>query len=177
MATDDYWDKHPGMLDAFRGLFFRPDAPAHSTIAREMTAAGFPISRSASLSKARRLGWRRAIEGRVEPGPRAPRARRKKSPVGPTGARAHPTQAPRSRHDDIPAPLLRPNGEPHTMLDLTDQTCRWPIGDPQTSFLIFCANRPKPGSPYCPGHTALAYNTPNARSDKREAAWINWRSG
>jgi len=43
------------------------------------------------------------------------------------------------------------------MLELTEKTCRWPLGDPKKAGFHFCGGRSLPGVPYCASHTALAY--------------------
>lgn len=43
------------------------------------------------------------------------------------------------------------------MLELTEKTCRWPLGDPKKSGFHFCGGRALPGIPYCSGHAAVAY--------------------
>jgi GcrA cell cycle regulator len=43
------------------------------------------------------------------------------------------------------------------LLKLSDRTCRWPIGDPQSEAFIFCGAVPSSKSPYCSRHTRLAY--------------------
>jgi len=47
--------------------------------------------------------------------------------------------------------------EPRTvsLLELTDDTCRWPIGDVGAPGFCFCGNRPLKGLPYCAGHFRL----------------------
>jgi GcrA cell cycle regulator len=47
---------------------------------------------------------------------------------------------------------------PCTLLELTADTCRWPIGDPQRSDFFFCGAVPAHGQPYCGHHCRQAYN-------------------
>jgi GcrA cell cycle regulator len=44
-----------------------------------------------------------------------------------------------------------------SLLDLSPQTCRWPIGRPGTDDFGFCGNAPVEGLPYCAGHARMAY--------------------
>lgn len=44
-----------------------------------------------------------------------------------------------------------------SVIDLSAQTCRWPIGDPKKPGFHFCGRRAIPGKPYCPEHAAIAY--------------------
>jgi GcrA cell cycle regulator len=51
---------------------------------------------------------------------------------------------------------------PCSLLELSEQKCRWPINTPGTEDFCFCGNTPLDGLPYCAGHTRLAYR-PGAR--------------
>jgi len=62
-----------------------------------------------------------------------------------------------------------PIGQRRTILELTEQTCRWPIGDPGSSDFFFCGGNTVGGLPYCAYHARLAYQPPTARRDRRPA--------
>ncbi len=51
-----------------------------------------------------------------------------------------------------------------SLLELTDETCRWPIGDPGQPGFVFCGNRPLTVSPYCAHHARMAYASPGESS-------------
>jgi GcrA cell cycle regulator len=55
--------------------------------------------------------------------------------------------------DDEPIP----NGRCCSLLELSEQRCRWPISTPGAADFCFCGNTPVEGLPYCAGHTRLAY--------------------
>jgi GcrA cell cycle regulator len=44
-----------------------------------------------------------------------------------------------------------------SLLELSEQSCRWPINTPGEKDFCFCGNPPLKGLPYCTGHTRLAY--------------------
>jgi len=44
-----------------------------------------------------------------------------------------------------------------SLLELSEQRCRWPISSPGAEDFRFCGNPPSEGLPYCAGHTRLAY--------------------
>jgi GcrA cell cycle regulator len=44
-----------------------------------------------------------------------------------------------------------------SLLELSEQSCRWPISTPGADDFCFCGNPPLKGLPYCTGHTRLAY--------------------
>jgi GcrA cell cycle regulator len=50
-----------------------------------------------------------------------------------------------------------PNGHCCSLLELSEQRCRWPISTPGLADFCFCGNTPLEGLPYCAGHTRLAY--------------------
>jgi len=62
-----------------------------------------------------------------------------------------------------------PIGQRRTILELTEQTCRWPIGDPGSTDFFFCGGNPVGGSPYCAYHARMAYQPAAARRDRRPA--------
>jgi GcrA cell cycle regulator len=49
------------------------------------------------------------------------------------------------------------NGHCCSLLELTEDRCRWPISTPGAADFCFCGNTPLEGLPYCAGHTRLAY--------------------
>jgi GcrA cell cycle regulator len=44
-----------------------------------------------------------------------------------------------------------------SLLELSEERCRWPISTPGADDFCFCGNTPLKGLPYCVGHTRLAY--------------------
>ena len=44
-----------------------------------------------------------------------------------------------------------------SLLELSEEKCRWPISNPGEEDFCFCGNRPLDGLPYCAGHSRLAY--------------------
>ena len=44
-----------------------------------------------------------------------------------------------------------------SLLELSEERCRWPISTPGAEDFCFCGNAPVEGLPYCPGHSRLAY--------------------
>ncbi len=55
------------------------------------------------------------------------------------------------------------------LLDLTQHTCRWPIGDPRDADFHFCGAKPQEGSSYCSEHHAEAYTGVPPRKKARAA--------
>ncbi|MBJ7402823.1 MAG: GcrA-like regulator [Bradyrhizobium sp.] len=50
-----------------------------------------------------------------------------------------------------------------SLLELSENRCRWPISTPGADDFCFCGNTAPDGQPYCAGHSRLAYR-PNARA-------------
>lgn len=53
-----------------------------------------------------------------------------------------------------------------SLLQLTERTCKWPIGDPATDDFYFCGLQSQPGKPYCEDHVAVAFQPMSARRDR-----------
>ena len=53
------------------------------------------------------------------------------------------------------------------LMDLTERTCKWPIGDPATQDFWFCGLPVQPGKPYCEAHVSVAFQPMSARRDRR----------
>lgn len=54
-----------------------------------------------------------------------------------------------------------------TLMELTERTCKWPIGDPATDKFWFCGLPSQPGKPYCEAHVGVAFQPMSARRDRR----------
>ena len=50
-----------------------------------------------------------------------------------------------------------------SLLELSENRCRWPISTPGEDDFCFCGNTAPDGQPYCTGHSRLAYR-PHART-------------
>ncbi|MBK4214833.1 GcrA cell cycle regulator [Paracoccus caeni] len=54
-----------------------------------------------------------------------------------------------------------------TLMELTERTCKWPIGDPATDKFWFCGLPSQPGKPYCEAHVSVAFQPMSSRRDRR----------
>ncbi|MBW6506236.1 MAG: GcrA cell cycle regulator [Rhodobacteraceae bacterium] len=54
-----------------------------------------------------------------------------------------------------------------TLMELTERTCKWPIGDPATEHFWFCGLPSVAGKPYCEAHVGVAFQPMSARRDRR----------
>jgi len=126
------------------------------------------ITRNAVIGKVHRLG----LSGRAKsatagvPRPRKPRpaaqfTRPAARPVA-RGNTALATHAlPFIEVEAEPEPELVDNivpmGQRCTILQLTEATCHWPIGDPGDPEFFFCGGKSTTGHPYCAYHCRIAY--------------------
>ena len=56
-----------------------------------------------------------------------------------------------------------------TLMELTERTCKWPIGDPSSTEFSFCGRRASEGV-YCQEHARVAYQPQMKRGGKEELA-------
>lgn len=50
-----------------------------------------------------------------------------------------------------------------TLVQLSERTCKWPIGDPLSPDFRFCGNHSGEGSPYCQYHARIAFQPASER--------------
>lgn len=53
------------------------------------------------------------------------------------------------------------------LLELTERTCKWPVGDPATEDFWFCGLPVQSGKPYCEAHVGVAFQPMSSRRDRR----------
>lgn len=137
------------------------------------------VTRNAVIGKVHRLG----LSGRAKAAPSAgQRPRKVRSPAhvvravrpqvrGNTAlAQALPAYVAESEtevHPDLAENVI-PLGQRCSLLQLTAETCRWPIGDPGTPDFFFCGGKPVGDLPYCAYHARVAYQpVAERRREKR----------
>jgi len=54
-----------------------------------------------------------------------------------------------------------------TLMELTEKTCKWPVGDPATDNFWFCGLPVQQSKPYCEAHVGVAFQPMSARRDRR----------
>ncbi len=79
--------------------------------------------------------------------------------------------------DPEPKPLAEEvpihNGHRCSLLELTQEKCRWPISNSGAMNSWFCGNKPVKGLPYCIGHARIAYRRPSPAAGPRERIQTN----
>jgi GcrA cell cycle regulator len=129
------------------------------------------ITRNAVIGKVHRLG----LSGRAKsPSSSAPRVRKPRSHmlrVSRPSMRGNSALALAYDLEPLAEPELIDNvipiGQRRTLLELTEDTCRWPIGDPASPEFFFCGGKPLTGLPYCGHHSRVAYQPANERRRDR----------
>jgi len=121
------------------------------------------ITRNAVIGKVHRLG----LSGRAKSSSSAAaRPRKARAPgnmlrVSRPSMRGNTALAHAYEHDLEPEPELIDNvipmGQRRTILELTEETCRWPIGDPSSPDFFFCGGQTVTRLPYCTHHSRVAY--------------------
>ena len=64
--------------------------------------------------------------------------------------------------DSVVVPIMKKVA----LTELTEMTCKWPVGDPTQDDFYFCGCDAPENSPYCGYHAKLAYQP---ASDRRRA--------
>lgn len=54
-----------------------------------------------------------------------------------------------------------------TLMELTERTCKWPVGDPATDNFWFCGLPTQAGKPYCEAHVGVAFQPMSSRRDRK----------
>ena len=78
------------------------------------------------------------------------------------------TTAPTSRKAKFQSILLDKNFEPEnpkSLEDLTESTCKWPIGHPNEEKFYFCGRKPEGDFPYCKLHVLYAFQPKGSKEE------------
>ncbi len=134
---------------------------------------GKGVTRNAVIGKAHRMG----LSGRPSPIKKPPAPSKKeavvrketKAPVAAAPRLKAPAAAPAANKSTTttrevapPRPAMKevfPADGGVALIDLTERMCKWPFGDPREDDFTFCGRGIRPGTPYCPEHAALAYQS------------------
>ena len=153
------------------------------------------VTRNAVIGKVHRLGLSNRTGGSKPAAAATPAAEAKAKPspkpaaAKPVEAKVEPAPAPAPK--PIPSPTARREPPPPTpamvedaqrtaealaaiekkakkldLLQLTERTCKWPIGDPATDDFFFCGLPCQAGKPYCESHVAVAFQPMSSRRDR-----------
>jgi len=153
-APRDVVDWTPELLARAKALW---QAGQH-TAAEIARTLGGNVTRDAVSAKAHRLGW-----GSHQPGPR---------PAGGDRRAFRGSALPRALRASKPVrpmPPAPPDVRNLTIFDLTESTCKWPVGEGTGADQRFCGvdRWRHDKAPYCEYHHRIAYQPVEARQSRR----------
>ena len=181
-------------VDALRKMW--AEGKSASQIAKELGN----VTRNAVIGKVHRLGLSNRAQGtKTEADKAAPKAKAAPKPKvakpepatkaapeartapSPTPARKQIIPAgqplpPQPSQSEISAETLASLAEYEktakqiSLMELTERTCKWPIGDPATDKFWFCGHPAEAGKPYCETHVGVAFQPMSSRRDRRPPA-------
>ncbi|MFO7855656.1 MAG: GcrA family cell cycle regulator, partial [Paracoccaceae bacterium] len=91
------------------------------------------------------------------------------APRGPANGPQPPAPSEVSEEARRTLALVEAKSRKLTLLQLTERTCKWPIGDPATDDFHFCGLPAAQGKPYCDAHVQIAFQPMSARRDRARA--------
>jgi len=140
-------------------------SPAKPTAAKPKVAAAKPKVEPAAPKAKAKPAAATAEPSAPAPKPNLP-ARRAIIPAG-------QPLPPQPSANEIPAEALAKVSEIEkkakkiSVMELTERTCKWPIGDPATEDFWFCGLPSQQGKPYCEAHVGVAFQPMSPRRDRR----------
>ena len=146
-----YWSK-PGKIELLKKLW--ATGISASAIAEKL---GDNATRNSVIGKAHRLN----LEAR------APSKQSSQSSTS-VNRSTRKGPAPTSRKAKFQSILLDKNFEPEnpkSLEELTDQTCKWPIGHPNEEKFYFCGRKPEGEFPYCKLHVLYAFQPKGTKEE------------
>jgi GcrA cell cycle regulator len=121
------------------------------------------VTRNAVIGKVHRLG----LSGRAKspssaaPRQRKPRPAQQMMRVARPVTRGNTALAHAFEVELEPDPVAFDNVVPMSqrlsLLELSEATCHWPVGDPSSPDFFFCGGKSLAGLPYCAQHSRIAY--------------------
>lgn len=160
-----------------------------SQIAKELGG----VTRNAVIGKVHRLGLSNRAGASSTPAPERKSAKAESAPAAKPAAKSAPqekvievTVTPRkpivpagqplppqpSANEISPETLanvreVEKTSKKISLMDLTERTCKWPVGDPATEDFWFCGLAVQQGKPYCEAHVSVAFQPMSSRRDRR----------
>gem|GEM_PF-5096631 len=178
------------MLDMMESLFKQGKSASQISAALCAHFPAHPLSRNAVIGHCHRRGWTRSLVPRPKPGPssRPKRIRRPPQIVAapaplppPVQRRPSPPPSPDQvafqtgetfRFDKSKAYAALPGIEPIDLMDLSIDTCRWPIGE---NPVRYCGCHTDDGRSFCKTHRKMAYQPKAERSEKTRTSGSDTR--
>ena len=114
-------------------------------------------TRNAVIGKAHRLN----LEARAP-------SKNSGTPTARDNRQVRRSPAPTSRKAKFQSILLDKNFEPEnpkSLEDLTESTCKWPVGHPNEEKFYFCGRKPEGEFPYCKLHVLYAFQPKGTKEE------------
>lgn len=124
-----------------------------------------PVKAAAPVAK---VAPGKAAAKPVAPAPKAAAQTAKAAPPAAMPVKTPPFNQPLTP-EVMARPLMVHDGKVISILELTEKTCRWPIGDPKDPAFGYCGLTVHPNFPYCPGHVVMAFQSSSRKDNKRIA--------
>lgn len=144
-------------------------APAAPTPSRSETPAAAEAPKAATPRPEPKPAPSRPAEAAVQQPAPQPAAQTARKPIVPAGQPLPPQPSAGEISPEALASVreVEKRARKLTLMELTERTCKWPIGDPATTDFWFCGLAAQPGKPYCDAHVGVAFQPMSARRDRR----------
>ncbi|MEM9268263.1 MAG: GcrA family cell cycle regulator [Pseudomonadota bacterium] len=155
------------------GLSNRTTSTKAQPVDKEPTKQKADAPKSAEKAEAGASPQARPAAQQTEPSPAAPQPQR---PTGKAVALPGQPLPPQPSQSEISEEQLasmkaaEKTSRRLSLMQLTERTCKWPVGDPATDDFWFCGHPCAPGKPYCETHVAVAFQPMSSRRDRRASS-------
>lgn len=141
------------------------------------------VTRNAVIGKVHRLG----LSGRAKTPSSSSASARPRKPAAPRSSsgfsasnhtrgntalapqiRTQPEARPEPKPELLDPDVVVPFSERVTIMELRENMCRWPMGDPTHADFRFCGLKTDTGVPYCAYHCRIAYQPAGERRREQE---------
>jgi GcrA cell cycle regulator len=126
-------------------------------------AAEIGVTRNAVIGKIHRLGLSPARPAGAPARSCPPRVRHPRISPSSRLFRLIGAQSPGIADDPAAEPAPIDSAQRCSLLEIAQDKCHWPIGDPHAADFAFCGNAAIAGFSYCAGHARMAYRVPARR--------------
>ncbi len=126
-------------------------------------AAEIGVTRNAVIGKIHRLGLSPARPAGASARSCPPRVRHPRSSPHGRLLRLIGAAAPGIATAATAEPAPIESAQRCSLLEIAQDKCHWPIGDPHAADFAFCGNTAVAGFSYCAGHARMAYRVPARR--------------
>ena len=146
-----------------------PAAAAAPRVAASPQPATRPASQPSTAAAAPRAESASAAPMAAEPVPVALNVTPLRKPIVPAGQPLPPQPSANEVSPEALASVreIEKKARKLTLMELTERTCKWPIGDPATDDFWFCGLPSHAGKPYCEAHVGVAFQPMSSRRDRR----------